>query len=116
LAPFKTIHATFNLNPPDYRSYEPSGFVQDSWKVNSKLTVIGGFRHDIFTPFTEAHNRISNFDFPQALLSTPANVTAALKVPGVNGVDGHVNIPTDYSNFAPRLGFSLSLTPLTVRT
>jgi len=29
----------------------------------------------------------------------------------VNGVDGHANIPTDYSNFAPRLGFSLSLMP-----
>jgi len=111
---FQNDTRNFNLNPPDYRSYEPSGFVQDSWKVNSKLTVIGGFRYDVFTPFTEAHNRISNFDFPQALLSNSTNVTAALKVPGVNGVDGHANIPTDHSNFAPRLGFSLSLTPLTV--
>ena len=108
---FQNDTRNFNLNPPDYRSYEPSGFVQDTWKISPKLTVLGGFRYDVFTPFTEAHNRISNFDFPQALLSTSANVTSALKVAGVNGVDGHVNIPTDYSNFAPRIGFSMTVLP-----
>jgi hypothetical protein len=111
---FQNDTRNFNLNPPDYRSYEPNGFVQDSWKVNQKLTLIYGVRYDVFTPFTEAHNRISNFDFLQALSSTPANVTSALKVAGVNGVDGHANIPTDYSNLAPRVGFSLSLAPTTV--
>ena len=108
---FQNDTRNFDLSPPDYRSYEPSGFVQDSWKILPKLTIVGGFRYDVFTPFTEAHNRISNFDFPQALLSSSANIGSALKVPGVNGVDGHANIPTDYSNFAPRLGFSLSLMP-----
>jgi hypothetical protein len=111
---FQNDTRNFNLNPPDYRSYEPNGFVQDSWKINSKLTLLGGVRYDVFTPFTEAHSRISNFDFPQALLSTPSNVTSALKVAGVNGVDGHANIPTDYSNFAPRIGFSMSVTPAIV--
>jgi TonB dependent receptor len=111
---FQNDTRNFNLNPPDYRSYEPSGFVQDSWKVTPKLTLLYGVRYDVFTPFTEAHNRISNFDFLQALSSTPATVTSALKVAGVNGVDGHANIPTDYSNVAPRVGFSLSLAPTTV--
>lgn len=108
---FQNNTRNFNLHPPDYRSYEPSGFAQDSWKINAKLTLLSGVRYDVFTPFTEAHNRISNFDFPQALGSTAANVTSALKVAGVNGVDGHVNIATDYSNVAPRVGFSLSLIP-----
>jgi hypothetical protein len=111
---FQNDTRNFNISPPDYRSYEPSGFVQDSWKVNQKLTLLYGIRYDVFTPFTEAHNNISNFDFLQALSSTPANVTSALKVAGVNGVDGHANIPTDYSNLAPRVGFSLSLAPTTV--
>jgi Carboxypeptidase regulatory-like domain len=111
---FQSDTRNFNLSPPDYRSYEPSGFVQDSWKVNPKLTLLFGVRYDVFTPFTEAHNRISNFDYSQALSSTPATVSSALKVAGSNGVDGHVNIPTDYSNVAPRLGFSMSLTPATV--
>jgi hypothetical protein len=108
---FQNDTRNFNLNPPDYRGYEPSGFAQDSWKVNSKLTVIGGVRYDVFTPFTEAHNRISNFDFPQALASSPQNVTSALKIAGQSGVDGYANIPTDYSNLAPRVGFSISVTP-----
>ena len=108
---FQSDTRNFNLSPPDYRSYEPSGFVQDSWKINSKLTVLAGVRYDVFTPFTEAHNRISNFDFPQALSSTAENVTSALKIANVNGVDGHANIPTDYSNFAPRVGFSMTVLP-----
>jgi hypothetical protein len=111
---FQNDIRNFNLFPPDYRGYELNGFAQDSWKIRSKLTLVGGVRYDVFTPFTEAHNRISNFDFPQALLSTPATVTSALKVAGVGGVDGHANIPTDYSNFAPRIGFSMSITPSVV--
>ncbi|ADW70986.1 TonB-dependent receptor [Granulicella tundricola] len=104
----------YDLNPPDYRSWEPSFFALDSWKVNPKLTVLYGVRYDVFTPFTEAHNRISNFDFTQASGSTAATVGSALKVAGVNGVDGHAGIKTDYSNFAPRVGFSLSVNPKTV--
>ena len=60
-----------DLDPPDYRSWEPSGFAQDSWKVTPKLTLLLGVRYDVFTPFTEAHNHISNFDFLQALSIRP---------------------------------------------
>ena len=69
----------FNLFPPDYRSWEPSGFAQDSWKVNPKLTVLYGLRYDVFTPFTEAHNHISNFDFPEALGLTAANIIRCIE-------------------------------------
>ena len=108
---FQSQTRNFNINPPDYRSYEPSGFAQDSWKVSPKLTLLYGLRYDVFTPFTEAHNRISNFDYLQGLASTPANINSALKIANVDGVDSKVNIPTDYSNVAPRVGFSTSLTP-----
>jgi hypothetical protein len=103
-----------DITPPDYRTYEPSFFVQDSWKVSPKLTVLYGVRYDVFTPFTEAHNRIANFDFLQALNLTPATVTGALKIANVNGVDGHAGISTDYSNVAPRLGFAYSASAQTV--
>ena len=111
---FSAASRNYDLNPPDYRSYEPSFFAQDSWKLNPRLTVLLGVRYDVFTPFTEAHGRISNFDFLQALGSTPTAVGAALKVANVNGVDGHAGIKTDYSNLAPRLGFSASINPKTV--
>jgi len=104
----------YDLNPPDYRTYEPSGFIQDSWKANSRLTLLYGVRYDVFTPFTEAHNRISNFDFGQAVSSTPATVASALKIANAGGVDGHAGIQTDYSNVAPRIGFSYLAAPTTV--
>jgi hypothetical protein len=47
-----------DLTAPDYRTWEPSFFVQDSWKVTPKLTVLYGVRYDLFTPFTEAHNQV----------------------------------------------------------
>jgi hypothetical protein len=114
LGAFNNQTRNFNLFPPDYRSWEPSGFAQDSWRVNAKLTVLLGIRYDVFTPFTEAHNHISNFDYPQALASTASTVSSALKIANVNGVNSQVNIPTDYSNVAPRIGFSYSPLPKTV--
>jgi hypothetical protein len=104
----------FNITPPDYRSWEPSGFAQDSWKATPKLTLLLGLRYDVFTPFTEAHNRISNFDYLQALSDTPTTVSSALKIAGVNGVSDTVDIPTQHNNVAPRLGFAYSARPSTV--
>lgn len=108
---FSSDSRNYDLTPPDYRTWEPSGFALDSWKVNPKLTVLYGVRYDVFTPFTEAHNRISNFDFGEAIGSTAATVASALKVANVNGVDAHAGIKVDYSNFAPRVGFSYSVMP-----
>jgi hypothetical protein len=104
----------FNISPPDYRSWEPSFFAQDSWKINPKLTVIYGARYEIFTPFTEAHNHISNYDFLDALSSPAAAQSSALKIAGVNGVSATAGIPTQYNNVAPRVGFSFSARPSTV--
>ncbi len=103
-----------DITAPDYRTWEPGFFVQDSWKVTPKLTLLYGVRYDVFTPFTEAHNRISNFDFFQALGLTSTNIDSALKIANVNGVDGHAGISTDYSNLAPRVGFAYSATPSTI--
>jgi hypothetical protein len=104
----------FNINPPDYRGWEPSFFAQDSWKITSKLTVIYGARYEIFTPFTEAHNHISNYDFLQALSSPAVARSSALKIAGVNGVSATAGIPTQYSNVGPRVGFAYSARPSTV--
>lgn len=104
-----------DINTPDYRSWEPGMFAQDTWKMKRWLTLVYGVRYDIYTPFTEAHNHISNFDFTSALAGgTVAAAEAALKVAGVNGVSKTAGIKTDYSNFAPRFGFSAQIAPGTV--
>jgi hypothetical protein len=63
------------------------------------LTLNLGVRYDVFTQFTERHNRLSNFD----------PTTGTLIVAGVNGVSDTAGVPNDYSNFAPRFGFAASL-------
>jgi Carboxypeptidase regulatory-like domain len=104
----------FNITPPDYRGWEPSFFAQDSWKLSSKLTVIYGLRYEVFTPFTEAHNHISNYDFFGALANPATAANSALKIAGVNGVSTTAGIPTQHNNVAPRVGFAYSVRPSTV--
>jgi len=89
---------------PNYRTTEISEFAQDDWHVNKMLTLNVGFRYDIFTPLTETANHMSLFD----------PTTVAIILPGVNGVSRAANIQTDRSNFAPRIGFELSVTPKTI--
>src|SRR6201996_7534535 len=111
---FQSQTRNFNISPPDYRSWEPSAFAQDSWKVNPKLTLLLGVRYDVYTPFTEAHNRISNYDYLEAISNPTAALSSALKIAGTNGVSDTVDIPTQYDNVAPRIGFAYSARPTTV--
>ncbi len=89
---------------PHYQLWEASGYVQDDWHVAKKLTLNLGIRYDLYTPFTEEKNHISNFD-PSTTTIIQANV---------NGVNRAAGLKTDYSNFAPRAGFAWSVTPSTV--
>ena len=111
---FTSHSRNYVLNPPHYRAWEPSVFAQDSWKITPAITLVYGIRYDIYTPLTDAQNHIANFDFNQALQSTPGTVGSALKVPGVNGVSSTAGIQTVYSNVAPRLGFAWAVKPKTV--
>jgi hypothetical protein len=63
-----------------------------------------GLRYDAFTPFTEEGNHLSNFD--------PA--TKQLLVAGQSGVSRTAGVKTDYTDFAPRLGFAATVMPKTV--
>jgi hypothetical protein len=87
-----------NLFPPYYQTWEPSVYFQDDWHVASTLTLNLGVRYDVYTPFTEKNNHISNFD----------PTTATIIQAGLNGVSRTAGVKTDYTNFAPRLGFAYS--------
>jgi hypothetical protein len=96
---FTGVARSASLFAPDYRMWEPGFYVQDNWKARRWLTLNYGFRYDVYTPFTEVHNHISNFDLK----------TGQILVAGVNGVSDTAGIKTDYSNFSPRIGFAASL-------
>ena len=84
---------------PGYRTWEPSAYVQDDWRINRRLTMNLGVRYDIFTPFTEAHNRMSNLNL----------TTGRIDIAGQDGVSETAGVKTNYRTFAPRIGFAWSL-------
>ncbi len=89
---------------PHYRSWEPHGYIQDDWHVASNLTLNLGARYDLYTPFTEVKNQLSNFD----------TSLAKIVVVGTPGVSKYGDIAVDYTNFAPRVGFAYTAAPGTV--
>jgi hypothetical protein len=93
-----------SIVPQYFRTYDSNFFVQDDWRFKSKLTLNLGLRYDIYTPYTEANNSMSNFD-PDA---------ATLALAGVGGVSSTANVVTDYRGIQPRFGFAYSVRPTTI--
>jgi hypothetical protein len=77
------------------RENSADGFVQDDWKVSTRLTMNLGLRYEYNGPITDKDNRISNFD--------PS--TNTLIIPGQGGVSSVYN--AQGTNWAPRIGFAL---------
>jgi len=88
----------------DLRNNYYGFFVNDTWRLNRKLTLNLGLRYEIQTPFWEKNNRQGNFDLH----------TGAV-VPAQNGsMLSRAFSNTDTNNWAPRLGFAYRLRPSTV--
>ncbi len=77
-------------------------FVQDDYRVGSRLTLNLGLRYDVITAPTDRFDRYSNFN--------PTAINPVTNTPGVlqyAGVDfGRQAYDTNYRNFGPRAGFA----------
>jgi hypothetical protein len=87
----------------DYRRFvqhEYSGFIQDSWKVRTNLTLSLGLRYEFDGVPFERNGNFSNLLYGQA--SDPAPITFQTVGPGT-GRQAYYNDPYD---FEPRLGLA----------
>ena len=92
-----------------------AGYIQDSFKVSTKLTLNLGLRWEMETPRTDRFNQLTNFDYDaKPPLNTPGlALHGALKFTGV-GDNPRTNTKFDANNFAPRFGFAYQVAPKTV--
>jgi hypothetical protein len=83
-------------------------FVQDNWRMTSRLVLNAGLRWEPFWPFTDIRNRVACYVPGQKSQRYP-NAPAGLLYggdPGCPAGSGYHAVPND---IAPRLGFALRL-------
>ena len=73
-----------------------AGFLQDDWRITSRLILNLGLRYEFTTPIKEANKQFANFTADKGLLQLGKNTDQMWN--------------PDKNNFAPRIGFAYDLT------
>lgn len=90
----------------EFRANSYDLYVQDDWRIFSKLSLNLGLRYEYTGPFTEAENQIANLDTS----FSPESTTAFRVLPGETGPYSGVFpaslVKPDRNNYAPRIGLA----------
>jgi hypothetical protein len=97
-----------------YRLWEQGYFAQDSFRVGKRITVDLGIRYQIFNPFTERNNLLSNAylldaNKPEPCTSLPFNSNlsnVALINPTSYGIGSYCS---SFNDVSPRIGFAYDI-------
>jgi hypothetical protein len=98
------------------RFHSYAGWIQDDWKISSRLTLNIGLRDDLLGPYHEAYDRTSYLN-PNARNPAAAGRLGALQFSGSGPGRcncGNIPIKTHYFNLEPRIGLAFRITEKTV--
>ncbi len=114
------------VNNRDLSTHDWSGYVNDEWRLQNRLTLTLGLRYDFFGQFTDSEGRLVGID-PQRITTTaipgfPVGDNVAITggfVQAANAKNPLPEIPEirsslvnpHYTNFAPRFGFAFEAVP-----
>ncbi len=90
------------------RGWLPAAYVQDDWKITSRLTINLGVRYEVGLPFYDTQNRMANVS-----LITPTTATMIL-ASNNGGYAGRSLVNVDRDGWEPRVGLAYQVDPKTV--
>ncbi len=100
----------------EMKDWYAAGYVQDNFRMTSKLTLNAGLRYEEESPYTDRHNELNYFSptvtSPAANPSFP-NLTGGLVFAGQNGNSSQVYV-WNTDQFDPRVGFAYTVLRNTV--
>ena len=103
------------LNVESAARFRPiSPYIQDNWKVNSKLTLDLGLRYDFYPSVTETHDAMSYFDPNLPNPITGKNGGLQFTGHGAGTCNCRTPVNNYYKNFGPRIGLAFQSDAKTV--
>jgi hypothetical protein len=106
-----TTNIAFGNADKYFRTSWYDAFVNDDWRVNTKLTLVSGLRWEYGAPITELYGRLVNLNIGPAYSSITPTCAAMVANTNCTVTSSQVGLPNSLVNpfrkaFEPRFGFA----------